>query len=181
MNNEIINNVKDNMNKTISNLKDRFLTVRAGRASASLVSDILVEYYGVPTSIVSLATVSTSDARTLHIKPFDKSCLADIEKAIFSSNIGITPTNNGELIILTIPPLTEDRRKEYVKQVKTMAEDAKVALRNIRQDANKHIKNEEISEDIKKQLEKDIQDLINDFNKVIDNVFKEKETELLTV
>jgi len=177
----IIKDAKEAMNKAIENMEKRFQTVRAGRANPALVNDLKVEYYGAETPIVQLATISVPEARQLNIKPFDKSCLGGIEKAIFEANLGFTPTNNGEVIIITIPPLTEERRREYVKQVKAMAEDARIALRNIRQDANKDAKSLELSEDEEKGLMEDVQELINEFNKRVDELLKEKETELMTV
>ncbi len=177
----ILDETKTKMNKAIENLKHRFTTVRAGRANPALVNDIKVSYYGVDTPILQLATISIPEARQLSIKPFDKSCLKDIEKAIFEANLGITPTNNGEIIIITIPELTEETRRNYVKQVKAMAEEAKIALRNIRQDANKDIKNEELAEDEEKRMQDDIQNLINEFNKEVDKLLKEKENELMSV
>ena len=177
-----LDDVKNKMNSSIENLKHRFTTVRAGRANPALVNNIKVSYYGVETPIIQLATISIPEARQLSIKPFDRSCLKDIEKAIFEANLGVTPTNNGEVIIITIPELTEERRKEYVKQVKAIAEEAKIALRNIRQNVNnKDIKNEELAEDEEKQMLNDIQDLINDYNKQVDELLKEKEKELMSV
>ena len=177
----ITDDVKLRMQKAIENMKHRFTNVRAGRANPGLVNDIKVEYYGVPTPLQQLATISIPEARQLSIKPFDRSCLKDIEKAIFEANLGVTPTNNGEIIIITIPELTEERRKEYVKQVKTISEEAKIALRNIRQDANKDIKNSELTEDEEKRTMDDVQELTNNFNKEIDELLKEKEKELMSV
>ena len=128
------------MTSVIENLEKRFLNIRAGRANASMVNGILVSYYGVDTPLLQLATISIPEARQICIKPFDRSCLNAIEKAIFEANIGLTPNNNGEVIILNIPPLTEETRREFVKQAKTMAEEAKIALRTVRQDANNDIK-----------------------------------------
>lgn len=178
---DILNELEDKMKKTVENLEKRFTTVRAGRANPSLVNEIKVNYYGVDTPLMQLATILVPEARQLNIKPFDKSCLKDIEKAIFEADLGITPTNNGEIIIITIPALTEDRRREYVKQVKAMAEEGKVSLRNIRQDGLKHIKNLEFTEDEIKSYENDIQDLINTYNKNIDSKLKEKEGELMNI
>ena len=155
------------MAKAVESVYKRFTTVRAGRANPNLVNDIKVSYYGVETPLVQLATISVPEARQLNIKPFDKSCLKDIEKAIFEADLGLTPTNNGEIIIITIPPLTEDRRREYVKQVKSMAEEAKVSLRNIRQDGIKHVKALESTEDEIKSGPDDVQELINKFNKLV--------------
>lgn len=178
----VISDTKIQMEKAIENMEKRFTTVRAGRANPALVNNLKVSYYGVDTPIMQLATISVPEARQLHIKPFDKSCLGSIEKAIFEANLGLTPTNNGEIIIITIPELTEERRKEYVKQVKSIAEDTRIALRNIRQDANKEIKNdEELSEDEQKKILEEIQDVINEYNKKIDTLLKTKENELMSV
>ena len=129
----------------------------------------------------SLSTISIPEARQLCIKPFDKSCLGAIEKGIYEANIGLTPNNNGESIFLVIPPLTEERRKELVKQVKQMAEEARIALRNIRQDANTGIKNLKLPEDTEKEGNNEVQELINKYNKVIDEKLKIKEQELMTI
>ena len=165
----------------IDNLEKRLLNIRAGRANASLVNGIMVEYYGAPTPIMQLANISIPEARQLCIKPYDRSCLSAIEKAIFEANIGLTPNNNGEMIILTIPPLTEDTRKSYVKEAKGMAEDARIALRNVRQDANNEIKKAELTDDDKKDLEEEVQELINKYNKEVEDRFSKKETELLSI
>src|SRR5574344_1768221 len=122
------------MEKVIENLEGRFTTVRTGRANPNILHGIMVSYYGVPTPIQSVATISVPEARQLVIKPFDKSALKDVEKALFEANLGMTPTNNGEIIILSIPELTEENRRNFVKQVKDMSEEAKIALRNIRQE-----------------------------------------------
>ncbi len=177
----ITEEVKLRMQKAIENMKHRFITVRAGRANPALVSDLKVQYYGVDTPLQQLATISIPEARQLSIKPFDKSCLKDIEKAIFEANIGLTPTNNGEIIIITIPELTEERRRDYVKQAKSIAEETKIALRNIRQDANKDVKNQELAEDEEKRTMDKIQELTNDFNKEVEELLKEKEKELMSV
>jgi len=169
------------MEKAIENLDMRLLNMRAGRANPAMLNGINAVYYGTPTPIQSLANITVPEARQLMIKPFDRGCLKDIERAINEANIGITPTNNGELIILTIPELTEERRREYVKQAKATAEEAKVALRNIRQDANNAIKREEYPEDEEKLLLDDVQELITKFNKIVDEKLKEKENELMHV
>ena len=169
------------MKKAIENMENRFLNVRAGRANPAMLNGIEVDYYGTPTPINSLANVTVPEAKQLFIKPFDKSTLKEIERSINEANIGISPTNNGEFIILTVPDLTEDRRREYVKQVKSMAEDGKVALRNIRQDANNAIKKLELPEDQEKGLMEDVQELINKYNKIVDEKAKEKEKELMQI
>ncbi len=170
------------MMKALENLEARLITVRAGRANASMLNGIMVDYYGTPTAINALANITVPEARQLFIKPFDRSALKDIERAINEANIGITPTNNGEIIILTIPQLTEETRRNYVKQVHEMGEQAKVALRNARANANNAIKKDEsLTEDNEKALMNDIQDLINEYNKKVDEMIKEKENELMSV
>lgn len=179
---EIILEAEEKMEKTIENLDERFKKIRAGRANPAILDGVKVDYYGALTPLNQLATVSVLEARKLQIKPFDKSALANIEKAIYASDLGLTPNNTGELIFISIPELTEDRRKEFVKQAKKEAEDAKIALRNIRQDANNSIKKDEnINEDMEKSLTNDVQDLINNYNKKIDDKLKEKEEELMTI
>ena len=175
------NDVKTKMDKTIESLESKFVTVRAGRANPNILNGINVDYYGTPTPIQSISTISVPEARQLMIKPFDKNALKDIEKALFIAELGITPTNNGEMIILTIPELTADTRKNYVKQVKDMAEEAKIALRNIRQDANNYIKKQDFSEDEEKQYLDQVQKLIDKYNSIVEEKFKEKEKELLSI
>ncbi len=176
-----MNDTEKKMQQAIENLKTRLQTIRAGRANPSMLNGIMVAYYGSPTPIQSLANITAPEARQLFIKPFDRGCLKDIEKAINEANLGIAPTNNGEMIILTIPELTEDRRKEYVKQAKAVGEEAKVALRNIRQDANNKIKNEEMPEDEEKLQLEEIQELITKYNNLVDEEIKLKEQELMQV
>ena len=178
---EIILDVTDKMDKTIENLEKRFATVRAGRANPSSLDGVMAEYYGVMTPLKQLATISVPEARQLLIKPFDKGALAGIEKAILASNLGYNPGNDGETIRIVIPELTEERRKELAKQVKTISEDAKVSVRNIRHDGLEDLKKLELPEDEEKGIEKEIQDLVNDYNKKIETLLKEKEEELLTV
>ena len=178
---EILLETEEKMEQSIVNMENRFLNVRAGRANPAILDGVMVNYYGTETPLKQLANISIPEARQLMIKPFDKTCLGPIEKGIYESNVGLTPNNNGEVIILNIPVLTEDTRKEYVKQVKGMAEDAKIALRNIRQDANNEIKKLEISEDDIKGLTNDVQDLINKYNNIVLEKLKEKEQELLSI
>ncbi len=175
------NEIKSKMEKAIENLEIRFTTVRAGRANPNILSGILVDYYGTPTQINMIATVSVPEARQLMIKPFDKNSLKEIEKAIYAANLGMAPTNNGEVIILTVPELTEETRKSYVKQVKDMAEEARIALRNIRQDANNLIKKQEYAEDEEKRYLESVQKLIDKYNLTVEEKFKEKEKELLSI
>jgi len=172
---------QEKMEKVIENLKGRFTTVRAGRANPAMLNGIMAECYGVSTLITSVANITVPEARQLFIKPFDRTLIKNIEKGINEANLGITPTNNGETIILTIPELTEERRRDYVKQIKAMSEDAKIGLRNARQDANNAIKKEEIPEDEKDYYLESIQELINKYNKIVDDLTKEKENELMSV
>ena len=169
------------MISTIDSLKNKLTTIRAGRANPAMLGGIMVSYYGVPTPIQSVANITVPEARQLFIKPFDRSTLKNIEHAIIAANLGINPTNNGEMLIITIPALTEDKRREYVKQAKALSEDAKVVLRNIRQDANTEIKKLELPEDQEKSSLNDVQELINKYNKIVDEKQKEKEEELMTV
>ncbi len=174
-------NTEARMDKVIESLESKLLSIRAGRANPSMLNGLMVEYYGTPTLINAIANITVPEARQLFIKPFDKSVLKNIEKAINEANLGITPSNNGEMIILTIPELTEDRRKEYVKMAKSLGEEAKISLRNIRQEDNEKIKKEELPEDEEKLYLDDVQDAINKYNKIVDDKVKEKETELMTV
>lgn len=169
------------MMKAIENLEERYINIRAGRANPAMLSGVMVDFYGTPTPISSIANITVPEARQLFVKPFDRSTLKNIEHAIIAANLGINPTNNGEMIIITIPALTEDKRREYVKQAKTLSEAAKVALRNIRQDANNEIKKLELPEDQEKSSLTEVQDLINKYNKIVDEKQKEKEEELMTV
>ena len=178
---DILLNTEEKMENTINSLENKFTNVRAGRANPSMLDGITVEYYGVPTPLKQLANISIPEARQLMVKPFDKSILSGIEKAIFEANLGVTPNNNGECIFIVIPPLTEDRRKELVKQVKALAEEGRIALRNIRQDGNNGIKNLKLPEDEEKRGNEEIQELINKYNKIIDEKLKEKENDLMTI
>ena len=172
---------KVSFNKAIENLEERLKSIRAGRANPNMLDNVMVSYYGVPTPVKQLATIFVPEARTINIKPFDKNCLSAIEKAIFEANLGVTPNNNGEVIILNIPALTEDTRKEYVKQAKKISEDCKIALRNVRQDSNNDIKKSEMTEDEQKEATEEVQELINKYNKIVDEKLKIKEQELMTV
>ena len=173
-------NTEEKMQKAIVSLENKLLNIRAGRANPSMLNGINVMYYDVPTPIQSLANITVPEARQLMVKPFDRSTLKEIERAINEANIGITPINNGEIIILTVPELTEDKRKDYVKEAKNVCEEAKVALRNIRQDANNEIKKLELPEDEEKLELEEVQELINKYNKIVDEHLKEKESELMS-
>ena len=172
---------ENKMKKALENVVNRLTTIRAGRANPALVNGIMVEYYGVPTPLQSLANITAPESRQLLIKPFDRSCVKDIEKAIQEANIGINPTNNGEMVILSIPELTEDRRREYVKLAKNIGEEGKVALRNIRQDAKEEITAAKYPEDEEKLYIEDLQEQIDKYNKLIDEEIKKKETELMEI
>lgn len=175
------NDVKTKMDKAIENLESRFTTVRAGRANPNILNGITIEYYGTPTQLNAISTISVPEARQLMIKPFDKSLLKEIEKAIYAADLGMSPNNNGEVVFLTIPELTEETRKSYVKQVKDMAEEARIALRNIRQDFNNMIKKDELPEDEEKRNLEIVQKLIDKYNQIVEDKFKEKEKELLSI
>ncbi len=176
---EILLECETRMEDSISSMDKRFTNVRAGRANPSMLDGITVEYYGTATPLKQLANISVPEARQITIKPFDKSILGDIEKSIFEANIGITPNNNGEVIFLVIPALTEDRRRELVKQVKQIAEDGKIALRNIRQDTNNDIKKLKLPEDEEKNCIEEVQELINKYNKIVEDKLKDKENEVV--
>lgn len=173
------------MTKTIESVRSSFNTVRTGRASPALLDRIVVSYYGADTPLNQLATISVSGTSTLLVEPFDKSCIADIERALQESDIGLTPNNDGSSIRLSVPPLTAERREQLVKQVKSMAEDGRVALRNIRRDAvdalKKLEKSKELGKDESKSMQDDIQKLTDKYVKQIDSLFKEKETDIKKV
>ena len=173
------------MEKALDHLDEEFGAVRAGRANAKVLDRITVEYYGSETPLNGVATISSPDARTLVIQPWDTKLLKDIQKAIQVSDLGINPQNDGRVIRLTFPMLTEDRRKELVKQIKKYAEDAKVAMRNIRRDGMDYVKklkkNSEITEDDQKKAEKDLQDLLDKMIKKVDEATAVKEKELMAL
>lgn len=180
-----LNQFEDKMNKSIDSLASEYTTIRAGRANPHVLDKIMVDYYGTPTNLQSVANISVSEARTLVIQPWEASMVKEIEKAILISDLGLTPNNDGKVIRLTFPELTEDRRKELVKDVKKKGEDAKVAIRNIRRDANDFVKKQqkanEISEDEQKTAENDIQKMTDGFVKKIDEMVETKSKEIMTV
>ena len=173
------------MDKTLDVLADNFGAVRAGRANAKVLDRISVEYYGSETPLNGVAPISSPDARTLVIQPWDTKLLKDIQKAILCSDLGINPQNDGRVIRLIFPQLTEERRKELAKQVKKYAEDAKVAMRNIRRDGMDYVKKlkkaNEITEDDQKKAEKDLQDLLDKYIKKVDEALAAKEKELMAI
>ena len=178
---EILLETETRMESAIDNLQKRLLNIRAGRANPAMLDGIMVSYYGVDTPLKSLATISVPEARMLQVKPFDRSSIGLIEKAILAANIGITPNNNGEVVILNIPAMTEETRREYVKQSKAIGEEAKIALRNVRQDANNDIKKLEIPEEEIKSGQDEVQELIQKFNKKVEEIISEKEKELMSI
>ncbi|ASV82057.1 ribosome recycling factor [Enterococcus hirae] len=181
----IMTEAKEKMQKAAQNLQRELGQIRAGRANASLLDRITVNYYGAPTPLNQMASIQIPEARVLMITPFDKSILQDVEKAIMASDIGISPTNDGNVIRLIIPQLTEERRKELAKDVKKEAENAKIAVRNIRRDAideyKKQQKNGDITEDDLRGLEKEVQKLTDESIKEVDKIASDKEQELLEV
>ena len=173
------------MERTLDVLGDNFGAVRAGRANAKVLDRITVEYYGSETPLAGVATISSPDARTLVIQPWDSKLLKDIQKAIQVSDLGINPQNDGRVIRLVFPQLTEERRKELIKQVKKYAEESKVAMRNIRREAMDYVKklkkNSEITEDDQKKAEKDLQDMLDKYIKKVDEAYAAKEKELMAL
>lgn len=172
------------MGDSISSLQDRLDKIRAGRANPKLLDDIRVEYYGNLTPLKNVATVTVPDARTMIITPWEKKVLKDIEKAVIDSSLGITPSNNGENIRITIPPLTGERRKELAKQVKAECEEARISVRNARRDANDSLKkllNDGLSEDVERDAENDVQKLHDKYIKQIEECYNTKEKEIMTV
>ena len=182
---EVLDSAKQKMEKCIAALEHEFSTIRAGRANPAVLDKITVDYYGAPTQINAMAAISVAEARILVIQPWDASMLKSIEKAIMASDIGITPTNDGKCIRIAFPQLTEERRKELVKQISKYGEEAKVTVRNIRRDAMDKFKamkkNSEITEDDMKNAEKDVQNLTDKFCDNVDTVCKEKEKEIMTI
>ena len=180
---ELINETDARMQKTLASVQDDFAAVRAGRANAQVLDRISVEYYGTPTPLNQVATIASPDPRQLTIQPWDQSLLKAIEKAINTSDLGINPQNDGKLIRLIFPQLTEERRKELTKQVKKYGEESKVAIRNVRRDAMDAIKNmkkkSEITEDDQKEAEKDLQKVTDDYVKKVDELCAKKEKELM--
>jgi ribosome recycling factor len=177
----IIDATKEQMQNAIDHLVKELRSIRAGKASPSMLANIMVDYYGSATPLSQVANVNTPDARTISIQPWEKNMLQEIERAIMIANIGFNPMNNGESIIINVPALTEERRRDLAKQAKAEAEHAKVGVRNARKDGNNDLKKLDISEDLKKNTETDIQELTNAFVKEIDEKYLVKEKEIMTV
>jgi ribosome recycling factor len=179
-----IDDAKEKMEQAVHHLDHELTKIRAGKASPHLVDGIKVDYYGVETPLNQVSNVNTPDAKTIAIQPWEKTMIDPIEKAILAANIGLTPVNNGELIRLNLPPLTEERRKELVKQVKSLGENAKVSIRNARREANEEFKKltkEGVSEDVAKDAEEEVQKLTNKYSENVDKSMEEKEKDIMTV
>lgn len=180
----ILNEAKAHMSKALEHLDHELLKLRTGKASTTLISDLMVEYYGTPTPLTQIANIQVSDARTIVIQPWERNMLGPIERVIINSNIGITPANDGEIVRLSVPPLTEERRKELVKKAKAAGEESKVGVRNARHKALEHIKKavkDGLAEDMGKRKEAELQDLVNKFVEQVDKVIATKEKEIMTV
>lgn len=179
--NLIVEAADESMQFSIEHLEKELVNIRAGKANPVMLKGITIEYYGTPTPLSQVSSINTPDGRTITVQPWEKSLLAEIEKGILNANLGFNPMNNGESIIINVPPLTEERRIELVKLAKTETENAKVSIRNARKDANNEIKKSESSEDLQKNAEIDIQELTDNYIIKVDNIFSSKEKEILTV
>ena len=177
----ILKSAEDKMQSSLLHLENELLNIRAGKANPNMLKSVMVDYYGNPTAIGQLANINTPDSKSLIVQPWDKSILQEIEKGIINANLGFNPMNNGATIIVSIPPLTEERRKDLVKIVRNESENSKISIRNIRKDSNHEIKKTDISDDEKKNYEIDIQELTDNFITKIDSVLKVKEKEIMTV
>ncbi|WP_299678838.1 ribosome recycling factor [uncultured Tenacibaculum sp.] len=177
----ILDSTKEAMVNAISHLEKELRSIRAGKASPAMLANVQVDYYGSQTPLGQVANVNTPDARTISIQPWEKNMLQEIEKAIMIANLGFNPMNNGENIIINVPPLTEERRRDLAKQAKAEAENAKVGVRNARKDANNEIKKVDASDDMKKNAEADVQTLTDSYVKQIDEKLAVKEKEIMTV
>ena len=177
----LIDGTREAMIDALKHLEKQFLNIRAGRASPAMVGSVMVDYYGNPTPLNQVANVSTPDGMTITIQPWEKAMISEIERGIHLANLGFNPMNNGENVIITVPPLTEERRKDLAKQAKAAAEEAKIGVRNDRKNANNDLKGLDISEDLKKGLEEDIQKMTDQHIKKIDQILVIKEKEIMTV
>ncbi|WP_222983163.1 ribosome recycling factor [Flagellimonas meishanensis] len=177
----ILDSTKESMDASISHLEKELVKIRAGKASPMMLSTVMVEYYGSQTPLSQVSNINTPDARTISVQPWEKNLLSEIESAIMNANLGFNPMNNGDMVIINVPPLTEERRIQLVKQAKTEAEDAKVGVRSARQDANKELKALDISEDLLSNAEVDVQELTDKYIKKIDSILTVKEAEIMKV
>lgn len=177
----ILDTTKEAMDAAMKHLEKQFLNIRAGKASPAMLGSVMVDYYGTQTPLNQVANVNTPDGRTITVQPWEKSMLQEIERGIAYANLGFNPMNNGETIIINVPPLTEERRKDLSKQAKAEAEDAKVGVRNARKEANNELKDLDVSEDQQKNAEIDVQQMTDKYVKKIDDIFEVKEKEIMTV
>ncbi len=178
----LLDSTKEAMNDTVSFLEKQLNNIRAGKASPRMLNSVKVDYYGSQTPLSQVGNVNAPDAQTITIRPFEKTLIGEIEKAIMSANLGFNPSNNGESVIINVPPLTEERRRELAKQAKSEAEDAKIGVRNERKSANNNLKKmEDVSEDLQKNTEAEIQELTDQHIAKIDQIFAAKEKEIMTV
>ena len=178
----ILDSTKEAMDNALAHLKKQFLNIRAGKASPSMLGSVMVDYYGSQTPLSQVANVNTPDGRTITVQPWEKNMLQEIERGIAYANLGFNPMNNGDTIIINVPPLTEERRKDLAKQAKSEAEDAKVSIRTSRKDAMNDVKkNDDVSEDLKKNAEIDIQQITDNHVKKVDDLYEIKEKEIMTV
>ncbi|TDN95229.1 ribosome recycling factor [Salegentibacter sp. 24] len=177
----IIDSAKEGMDKAIDHLKKQLQNIRAGKANPAMLGSVMVEYYGAQTPLQQVANVNTPDARTISIQPFEKKLISDIEKGIMMANLGFNPMNNGENVIINVPPLTEERRKQLSKQAKAEAEDAKIGVRNERKVANNELKKLDISEDLLRDAENEVQELTDAHITRIDSILENKEKEIMTI
>ena len=178
----ILDEAKDSMSKSIAHLEKELLKIRAGRANPSMLEGVMVEYYGAMSPLSQVSNISTPDARTLAVQPWEKNLIPEIEKAIINSNLGFNPQNNGDVVMINIPPLTEERRRELVKKAKSEGEEAKIGIRNARKDANDMLKGiEGVSEDLIKDAEEQVQSITNNWVDKVDEVLGVKEKEIMTV
>jgi ribosome recycling factor len=177
----ILDSTKESMEAAIKHLEKAFVNIRAGKASPAMLGSVMVEYYGSLTPLNQVANVNTPDGRTITVQPWEKSMLHEIERSIMMANLGFNPMNNGESIIINVPPLTEERRRELAKQAKAESEEAKIGVRAARKDANTDIKKLDVSEDLKTNAEVDVQELTDKYVKLIDDILAVKEKEIMTV
>jgi len=177
----VLEGAKEAMEKSVDYLKKQLLNIRAGKANPSMLASVTVEYYGAPTPLNQVSNVNTPDARTIIVQPFEKSIIQEIEKGIMNADLGFNPMNNGESVIINVPPLTEERRMQLSKQAKAETEDAKVSVRNDRRNALHELKDIDLSEDEVKNAEDDIQELTNTYIKLIDEIYTAKDKEIMTV
>lgn len=177
----ILDTAKEAMDAAIKHLEKQLVNIRAGKASPAMLGSVMVDYYGSQTPLNQVANVNTPDGRTITVQPWEKTMLQEIERGIMIANLGFNPMNNGESIIINVPPLTEERRRELAKQAKAEAEDAKVGIRNARKDANNDIKKLDVSEDLQSNAELDIQELTDKYVTKVDSILSVKEKEIMTV